>query len=175
MIRQWVIVAIGALGVSVPLGAAAADLTACGLITDAELKAFTGGTFEREDMPPSGCSVDTMKDDVFNRYLYWTLEQFELPPGMKPYPDYGKDRVAGSAENETFDGGKPVACKIAGPKHFACFDVKSPMGSFKEGQRAALVMFAKGDSFVRLTVFHDERQNLEVGTELAAKIYQRLP
>lgn len=164
-----------ALMLGLPATTMAAELTACSLVTDAELKAFTGGEFEREDMPPSGCSVDTMKDEVFNRYLYWTLEQFELPPGMQPYPDYGKDRVAGSVENETFGGGKPVACKVKGPKHFACFDVASPMGSFKEGQRAALVLFAKGDAFVRITVFHDERPNLEVGTELAAKIYQRLP
>jgi hypothetical protein len=175
MVRQALIVAITALGMCVPIAAAAAELTACGLVTDAELAAFTGGEFERDDMPPSACSVDTMKDDVFNRYLYWTLEQFELPPGMQPYPDYAKDRVAGSAENEKTDGGKPVACKVAGPKYFACFDVKSPMGSFKEGQRAALVMFAKGDAFVRITVFHDERPNLEVGTELAARIYERLP
>lgn len=175
MIRPLTTTAFVALALCLPATTMAAELTACGLVTDAELRAFTGGEFERDDMSPSACSVDTMKDDVFNRYLYWTLEQFELPPGMKPYPDYGKDRVAGSVENEKFDGGKPLACKVKGPKHFACFDVKSPMGSFKEGQRAALVMFAKGDAFVRITVFHDERPNLEVGTELAEQIYERLP
>ncbi len=61
MIRQALIVAIAVLGMSVPIGAAAAELTACGLITDAEFAAFTGGEFEREDMPPPACSVDTME------------------------------------------------------------------------------------------------------------------
>jgi hypothetical protein len=169
---------LAALGLGLWIAAvapASAELTACTLIPDDDARAFAGADFDRDDGAPTTCSIDTMQDGFFNRYLFVTLEQFELPPGMKPFPDYAKERVAASVENEKLDGGKPVACKVAGPKHFACFDVASPMGSFKEGQRAALVLFAKGDAFVRITVFHDERPNLEVGTELAAKIYQRLP
>jgi hypothetical protein len=155
---------------------AAAELTACSLISDAEAKAFAGADVEREDDAPTTCSIDTMKDDVFNRYLYLTFEQFELPPGMKMEGfDYAKERVAESAANEASTGGKALPCKVAGAKHFACFDVASPAGSFAEGQRAALVMVGKGKSFVRLTLFHDERPNLEVATELAAKIHERLP
>jgi hypothetical protein len=150
-----------------------AKLTACSLITDADVKEFAMGKYERKSDPDS-CHITVFNEDggIYIRYLYLTV--LKLPPDIKD-PNFAKDSVSQSFKNDQQDGGKPLKCSIAGATHYACLDVASPAGSFKPGQRAARVMLGKGTTKVELTVFHDKRPNLDVAKELAEKVFKRMP
>lgn len=151
-------------------------LTAAKLLTDADVKEFTGGAeFKREDEAmgsPNIVYVRVKPGDEISHYLYVYLEP--LPAEIKSYPDYVKDRVAQSAAVDN-DEEKKFECSVTGAAASGCKEIKSPFGSFRENQRVAKVVFGKGRNFVRLEMFRDYKADFPAALKLAQKILARLP